>query len=388
MRTVQKKQRILSLTFQATFLLSFFFPVLATASGSGFEISPYVQAVSETSAVVLWGPWAHTAGHVEYGETSDYGSSAEGIPRSNLRDGKTQPDRGMARAELVGLLSGTRYHYRVVLPDSASEDRTFRTPPASSDTSFRFLVYGDSRGDPETHARVAGAAAAFNPAFVIHTGDLVPSGRAVASVWAKQFFEPAAPLLRETWVSVTPGNHEERNPMVPQLFEAPGSGTFQDCYSFDWGPVHVATINTNRDYGPGSEQYRFLETDLAGTSRPFKVFFGHHPTYSSSFHGDTERMQRCLKPLFERYGVQLVFAGHDHCYERLVINGINYIVTGGGGASLSGDRALVRSPQCQVFEKAHHFVAVEATPAQLTLTACVVDKAGATRVADRAIIFR
>lgn len=387
MLTVQKKQRILSFTFLGTSFLSFFFLVLATASGSDFEIQPYVQAVAQTTAVVVWAPRANTLGHVEYGETSAYGSSAEGIARSILKDGKAQPEKGVVRAQLVGLLSDTQYHYRVVLPDSDSEDRTFRTAPSSSDASFRFLVYGDSRSDPEIHARVALAAAAFNPAFVTHTGDLVPSYHAIASVWAKQFFEPAAPLLRESWLLLTPGNHDEGNQMLPLLFEAPVSRTFQDYYSFDWGPVHVTTINTNKPYGPGSEQYRFLQRDLAGTSRPFKVFFGHHPTYSSSFHGDTEEMELYLQPLFEKYGVQLVFAGHEHCYERLVIKGINYIVTGGGGAPLMGEKRLVRITQSLVFKKAHHFVAVDVTAAQLTLTAYVVDRTGATMIADRAVVL-
>ena len=387
MRTVQKKQRILGFTFLSTSFLSFLLLVLATASGSDFEIQPYVQAVSQSSAAVLWAPRADALGHVEYGETAAYGSFAEGIARSILKDGKTRPEKGTVSAQLVGLLPDTGYHYRVVLPGADSEDRRFRTAPSAGDAGFRFLVYGDSRSDPEMHARVAAAAGAFKPAFVIHTGDLVSSGHAVASVWTKQFFEPAAPLLRETWLCITPGNHEEGNRMLRVLFEAPGSGTFQDCYSFDWGPVHVTTINTNKEYRPGSDQYRFLEADLAGSSRPFKVFFGHHPTFSSSFHGDTEKMQQYLQPLFEKYGVQLVFAGHDHCYERLIIRGINYVVTGGGGAFLTGEKALVRIPECQVFRKEHHFVGVEVLPARLTLTTYVVEKTGATMIADRAIIL-
>ncbi len=384
---IQKKKRILSFTFLSTSLLSFFFLVLTTASGSDFEIQPYVQAVSRSSAVILWAHRAAAPGHVEYGETAAYGSSAEGIPRSIPKEGKTLPERETVSAQLVGLLADTRYHYRVFLPGSDSEDRTCQTAPSAGDAGFRFLVYGDSRGDPEMHARVAEAAGAFHPAFVIHTGDLVPSSHAVASVWTKQFFEPAAPLLRETWLCVTPGNHEEGNQMLPELFEAPVSKTFQDYYSFDWGPVHVTTINTNKEYRPGSEQYRFLEADLAGTSRPFKVFFGHHPTYSSSFHGNTEKMQRYLQPLFEKNGVQLVFAGHDHCYERLIVRGINYIVTGGGGAGLTGEKTLVRIPECQAFTKAHHFVAVDVLPARLILTAYVVEKTGTAMVADRTIVL-
>ena len=63
--------------------------------------------------------------------------------------------------------------------------------------------------------------------------------------------------------------------------------------------------------------------------------FFHQPPYSSGAHGSTTDMQTTLVPLFEQYDVDLVLNGHDHNYERFdKINGVQYIVTGGGGNSL------------------------------------------------------
>ena len=58
----------------------------------------------------------------------------------------------------------------------------------------------------------------------------------------------------------------------------------------DWGPVHVVTLDTNVEYKPGSEQYEFLKKDLENTDRPLKVFFAHHPVYSSGFYGGTQKI--------------------------------------------------------------------------------------------------
>ena len=260
----------------------------------GFKIPPYVQSVDTASATILWNPVGGATGQVRYGTSTAYGASAEGRIEYIMTNERPRPEKAsIVRAQLVGLLPDTIYHYQVVNPAFESVDRTFRTAPADANATFTFLVYGDNRGDSQAHARVISAAAAIrDPAFVLHTGDVVPFPDDGQKVWRKQFFEPADLLLRKTWFSVTRGNHEEGSPLFSLYFGAPGDTQVKDYYSFDWGPVHVTTINTNQNYQPGSEQYQFLEQDLASTSRPFKVFFGHHPTYSSGLHGSTPAMKK------------------------------------------------------------------------------------------------
>jgi 3',5'-cyclic AMP phosphodiesterase CpdA len=148
------------------------------------------------------------------------------------------------------------------------------------------------------------------------------------------------------------------------------------------------TLNTNNDYGPGSKQYQFLKGDLARASRPFKVFFGHHPAYSSGSHGSTKKMQEYLQPLFEGNGVQLVFAGHDHTYERTIINVITYVVSGGGGAPLYGLEQLKDNPKGLVFREIYNFVQIDVTANGLVLSAWAVNSSGVPTIADQAVIAR
>src|SRR5262249_60241894 len=60
----------------------------------------------------------------------------------------------------------------------------------------------------------------------------------------------------------------------------------------------------------------------------------HHPPYSVSIHGGRPELREMWTPIFERYGVDAVFSGHDHVYERAERNGVRYFVSGGGGAPL------------------------------------------------------
>jgi hypothetical protein len=336
----------------------FLFPFTLVGAELGFQISPYVQNINKTSATIYWKSTNKETGRVEYGPTAAYGALASGHTKYVIENGSPQPTKGSVnQAHVNDLVPDMLYHYRIQLSSSASGKRTFRTAPQDDNAAFTFLIYGDSRGNPMVHGRVVSAAVATcHAAFVLDTGDVVPSGSAGQSIWTKQFFKPADPLLRESWFVVTRGNHENANPLFLLYFEETDGFQNEGYYSFDWGPAHVVTLNTNGDYEAGSEKYQFHKRDLASTSRPFKVFFGHDPAYSSGSHGSTKKMQDYLQPLFEENGVQLVFAGHDHTYERTIINGITYVVSGGGGAPLCGQEQLRENPKRLVFREIYNFV--------------------------------
>jgi 3',5'-cyclic AMP phosphodiesterase CpdA len=152
-------------------------------------------------------------------------------------------------------------------------------------------------------------------------------------------------------------------------------------YSFDYGNAHFVALNTQDYTGVSSNQRRWLIRDLERSAQPWKFVFFHTPPYTAGFldegNGriplDTASIRENLVPLFELYGVDIVFSGHSHSYERTfpilqnqVIDqaqeprynnpgGPIYIITGGGGASLLG---LDASPLNAVELSAHHIVEI------------------------------
>jgi len=83
---------------------------------------------------------------------------------------------------------------------------------------------------------------------------------------------------------------------------------------------------------PGNpEQLAWLEETLATTDATWKLAALHHPPYSGGFQGSNAAAREAFVPPFERYGVQIVFSGHEHDYQRTdPINGVTYVVSGGG----------------------------------------------------------
>ena len=98
-------------------------------------------------------------------------------------------------------------------------------------------------------------------------------------------------------------------------------------YSFDWGNLHVAMMDAEHDWQIGSNQYSWLEADLAAVDRsktPWLVVTSHRPVYTTpeceqKTHVISKIMQENLDPLFEKYQVNLVLAGHAHWYQRLCV---------------------------------------------------------------------
>jgi predicted phosphodiesterase len=143
-------------------------------------------------------------------------------------------------------------------------------------------------------------------------------------------------------------------------------------YSFDWGNAHFTALDFND--GPSQAQLDWLQADLAATHQPWKFVFYHQAIYSSGPHGYESYIigkRAVLAPIFEANHVDVVFNGHDHDYERTQsINGVVYIVSGGGGASLYNVNPQTFSAYA---ETTHHAVYVEVDGCALNLQAVKPD---------------
>ncbi len=315
-----------------------------TPSAATITRGPYLQSVTTDSIIVVWETDIATHGQVDYGVPGAPGSTA------------TDPADGTHHAvTLTGLQPYTDYRYRVLDRGWPLDDEhDFRTAAGPQQTRFSFVVFGDTRSGHEVHRTIVDRIVALSPNFVLHTGDLVANGE-LSSDWDR-FFQIEAPLVAQTSLFPSPGNHEQNSPLYFELFHLPGN---ERWYSFDYGNAHIVSLEVDgyAHFGATSEQHAWLEADLAANTRPWVIVYLHIPPYSSLKEDDSVlAVRNSLTPLFQQYGVDVVFAGHHHEYQRRVVGGITYIVTGGGGAEIYSitrpDAAL------QAYANAHHFISL------------------------------
>jgi len=296
------------------------------------ERAPYLQSTTAESTRILWRSTAPEADErVRYWPSGDL-DAARDVP---ARGGEGWTPR---EAALTGLRASTVYCYAVVRDaEVVAGPFAFETAPSpSEDASVELLVLGDSGTGWVEQRTVFSHMRALPSDLVIHTGDVAyDSGR--HRELEAHVFDIYAPLMRSVPWFPSLGNHDrDTDGGVPYLtaFALPRSEAGGErWYSFDWGPVHFAALDSTIDL---REQAEWLDADLDGTTAPWIVVYLHHPPYSSGRHGSDESARRALAPVLRRHAVPLVFSGHDHHYERsVVIDATTYVVTGGGGRQIT-----------------------------------------------------
>lgn len=296
-------------------------------SAPTLHIGPYLQNLGQTAVTVMWETTEAVVGEVEV--------QAGGQPTRRVADREAVT---LHEVRVTGLTPGTRYTYRVRWPGVTSEAYTFRTAPMASTSRFRLVVYGDSRSNPDMHAEIAKRIAGEKPDLVLHTGDLVADGRQKEQ-WKPQFFDPAAPFMRTVCLFPVLGNHERNAEHYYRYFSLPGNEAW---YAFNYANARFIGLDTQQPCEPGSEQYQWLVKELQRQRQEWTIVFLHAPPFSVHPTRPVSRLRWVLQPLFQQYGVDMTFAGHDHHYARCHPVGpafgpgrpVRHFITGGGGASL------------------------------------------------------
>ena len=295
--------------------------------------TPYlIYNGNNTEMQLLWQLTASDTCTLEWGSDTSYG----------LGDIKTiEYDSSHQHTyTITHLTPSTKYYYKVNV-GSEIYTGSFRSAPDTDETKIKFMVYGDTRSFPESHNQVAGTILAQlekNDSFqsiILFVGDLVSNGDN-ESYWGNQFFDPSYPnilkLLARVPYQVAIGNHEGSGELFVKYFPYPFvAGRY---WSFDYGPAHFVVVDQYTSYEPDSTQLTWIKNDLASTTKPWKFIFLHEPGWSAGSHANNTSVQNNIQPLCEQYGVPIVFAGHNHYYARAIVNGVQHITTGGGGAPL------------------------------------------------------
>jgi predicted phosphodiesterase len=325
----------------------------ATETRSG----PILQQVGPFSALVL------QHGHPELGPKQLRYRAA------GTDEWSSAANRGSAlRSEfrLRELIPGQEYEYELHAGTQLLGEGRFRSAPPPGAGSVRVAAIGDSGdlpywkellkydlrlsdlaepllGHQPPQWRLARDAASLSPDLVLHLGDVVyPKG--AWNHYEDTTFRPFARLFAMADVHATIGNHDAMTEQAEPLlgaFEpaARGDANRGRYYEFVRGPVHFFNVDSyTTSFSKDSEQRRWFEERVRASTSPWKVMFTHRPLWSSS------RSQKAppslawredLHPFLAEQGVQFVFSGHDHTYQRYKArDGVHYIVAGGGGHSL------------------------------------------------------
>lgn len=267
---------------------------------------------------------------------------------------------------VTGLEPSTPYSYVVRAARTVLADGRFATAPRpNSGAAVTFLVYGDNRSDDDAHAAVVRAMMQVPSDFVVQTGDMVSDGGS-AQNW-QRFFDIEKAMLRERPLLAAIGNHE--------LYDDASGGNFARYFGFSGAPGGPRPYGTARfgdvrffflngmDGWSSGEERSWLERELAraddeaGLVWRFAVV--HQSPWSAGPHGPNVQMVEGHVPeLLAAHKIDLLFAGHDHLYERGDAGPIKYLISGGGGAPLYRDIHVTATTRR--VEAVHHFIEVTA----------------------------
>jgi hypothetical protein len=333
--------------------------------------APYLQQVTAHSALVMFTSTSPAPVTIDVSRPQAQPSDGGAPLIASVRAKKDESARisnawqGLARIE--GLEPGTLYCYSL---RGLTHPAGFVTAPEQgSDQPVRFVAFGDSGdGGPGQYA-VLDQLNRVPFDFLTHTGDLA-YGRGRQQEIESHVFKVYAPLFKSYAFFPASGNHEYlTDDAAPfrQAFALPENGGpagRERYYSFDWGYVHLAVLDTER---VGPEQAAWLDADLAASHARWNIVYGHRPPFSSGRHGSARDVQKAFVPILQRHHVPLMLSGHEHDYERTrPIGGVTFIVTGGGGRQA---RSVGHSDFTAVSVSTLHFVHVEADHDALVLRA-------------------
>ena len=232
----------------------------------------------------------------------------------------------MARRSLILILTGAACA-RLLAQSAALPNRP---------DSLKFAAIGDNgtgdRPQYEVAQQMTNVHSKFPFDLVIMLGDNMYGGQK-PSDFVKKFEEPYAVLLRaNVKFQASLGNHDRPENVSYGLYNMNG----QRYYTYVRKNVRfVALDSTLMD----RKQLDWLDATLRDAREEWKVCYFHHPLYSNaSRHGSSVDLRLLLEPVFLKNGVNVVFSGHDHVYERLKPQkGIYYFVSGAAGQLRKGN---------------------------------------------------
>ena len=267
--------------------------------------------------------------------------------------------------------------------DAAGQPAGWLALPSRPDT-VKFAVIGDSgRGWSPQH-EVADQMAAFRQRFpfasVLMAGDNIYEGPATADDYRTKFEEPYAELLEsDVEFFAVLGNHDDPRQRDYPRFNMGGERyyTFRPPANPLAAVVSGVQVFAIDSTSLDRTQRAWLASQLAESDARWKIVLLHHPLYTSGRYGVHARLMRWrLEHLFIAHGVDAVFSGHEHIYERShPQGGVVYFISGGAG-SLRKEDGGRPGVMARSFNDDFNFMLVEVSRSALYFQA--ITRAGLT----------
>ena len=380
-------------------------PVGAAAAGVADNLVQIIAKDSATSRTVSWQNTELRDDYsVEYratGTTDMQKAYVTDPKRPPVYDGNNVPPYTYG-AYIQKLKPATDYEYRIRDDEGATPWFTFATTKEDVN-QYKVLIFGDSQSVDDYHVWGQTAQTAWegneDAAFFVNMGDLTDNGQAWFQ-W-RGWYENANVLTGHIPIAPVLGNHEAYSMdwkyaqpyTYKALFAVPyGSpdGQSRMAYSFNYGDVHYVSLNTDyeelHEWDPDmlKNESTWLDADLAAAVKDGKrlVVLMHRPVWDSPYDGQKDINGQYFMPIFDKYNVPLVFAGHEHVYARTLPmkdnqpgqTGTVYITTGRSGTE-SWDGA-VRRPFDTVYYNPMDmpmYLILQVEPQEFRVTALKVD---------------
>jgi 3',5'-cyclic AMP phosphodiesterase CpdA len=241
---------------------------------------------------------------------------------------------------------------------TSTRSDTSLTLPVKKD-SVKFAVIGDTgTGDKHQLAvakQLAASRSQFPFDFVLMMGDNLYGGNSEKD-YTKKFSVPYKPLLDagvKFYASL--GNHDDPS----ERFFKPFNMNGERYYSFKPADgVRFFALDSNY---MDEKQLKWLDEQLAASGSEWKICFFHHPPYSSGeAHGSDVTLRNQIEPIFVKYGVNAVFTGHEHFYERIKPQkGIAYFIAGSSAKLREGNIVSASTLNAKGFDEGYTFMLVE-----------------------------
>jgi len=223
---------------------------------------------------------------------------------------------------------------------------------------YNFVVYGDNRNNGiiknKIHRQLLRQIKEHEKDFIINLGDMV----LWRGAW-KSFFKDIASANIKVSIFPVRGNHDNQR-QFKEYFKKE-----KTYYSINYGIAHLIILDNNKEL-LDQEQYEWLINDLE-SHQDYKwlIVLAHKPLYSGANQGVRKELIAQLESLFKEYKVKMFIASHYHNYERLSANDLTHIVSGGGGAPLTGLKKNI--PQLIKHETKYHYLLIHISSQEIAV---------------------